>query len=360
MSDAENGVPVTDAEADALFAALIDEPALVLAVSGGPDSTALLVLTARWRKRHRRGPTLLAVTIDHGLRPESRREAVMVKQLARRLGVAHRTMRWTGRKPATALQEKARAARYVRLAEAARRVQARCVLTAHTLDDQAETVLFRMARGSGLTGLAAMAPVTPMAGIFIVRPLLDLAKARLIATLRADSIPFAEDPSNKDPRFTRPRLRALMPVLAREGLGAKRFAVLARRLRRADVSIETVVEDVIHRLAPGLWSDRGPIAIERKCFADLTEEIALRLLGRAIARVGDEGPVELGKLESLTVAARAVVLSDPPHATFRRTLAGALVTLRRDRLTVERAPPRRSRAGRSNPRVRARVKEEKA
>lgn len=359
MSDAEDDIPVTDAEADGLFAALIDEPALVLAVSGGSDSTALLVLAARWRKRHKRGPKLLAVTIDHGLRPESRREAVMVKQLARRLGVAHRTMRWTGRKPATALQEKARAERYARLAEAAHRVQARCVLTAHTLDDQAETVLIRMMRGSGLTGLAAMAPVTPMSGIFLVRPLLDLPKARLIATLRADSLPFAEDPSNKDPRFTRPRVRALMPVLAREGLDARRLAVLARRLRRADVAIETVTEEAIHRLAPGPWSDRGPIAIERKRFAALTEEIALRLLGRAIACVGDEGPVELGKLESLTTAVRAAVLSDAPHATLRRTLAGALVTLRNDRLTVERAPPRRRRARRPTSLARARAEQEK-
>jgi len=105
--------PVSDAEADALFADLIDLPVLVLAVSGGPDSTALMVLAARWRKRVKRGPKLLAVTVDHGLRPESKREAADVKRLAARLGLEHRTMRWTGAKPATGLQRKAREARQV-------------------------------------------------------------------------------------------------------------------------------------------------------------------------------------------------------------------------------------------------------
>src|SRR5512142_1030926 len=81
---------VTDAEADALFADLIDQPALVLAVSGGPDSTALMWLAARWRRRQRRGPKLIAVTVDHGLRPEARREAAAVKRLAAHLGIAHR------------------------------------------------------------------------------------------------------------------------------------------------------------------------------------------------------------------------------------------------------------------------------
>jgi tRNA(Ile)-lysidine synthase len=154
--------PVSDAEADLLFADLIDQSALVLAVSGGPDSTALMVLAARWRKRHRGAPKLIAVTVDHGLRPEARREAADVKRLAARLGVAHRVLRWTGAKPTTGLQEKAREARYRLIAAAATRTRAACVLTAHTIDDQAETVLIRLTRASGLTGLAGMARVRPM------------------------------------------------------------------------------------------------------------------------------------------------------------------------------------------------------
>lgn len=335
--------PVPDAEAARLFASLADEPALVLAVSGGPDSTALLVLAARWRKHLKKRPKLLAVTIDHGLRAESGREAAAVKRLAGKLGVPHRTVRWTGRKPTTGLQAKAREQRYTRLLDAARRAGARCIVTAHTLDDQAETVLIRMARGSGLTGLAAMAGVTPMGACFVVRPFLDLPKARLVATLQAAGIPFAEDPSNRDPRFTRARLRHLLPALAQEGLEARRLAVLARRLRRADAALEAAADEAAARLARRSTAApaHAPIDFDRAGFARLPEEVALRLLGRAITQVGDEGPVELNKLESLTLDLRSA-LAGPGGARFRRTLAGALVALG-ERLSVERAPPRRPR-----------------
>ena len=119
-----------------------------------------------------------------------KREAAAVERLARKLGVAHRTLRWTGTKPKTGLQEAARQARYRLLADAARKAGASHILTAHTLDDQAETVLIRLSRGSGLSGLAAMARMSPLPGdgegeITLVRPLLDIPKARLIATLRA-------------------------------------------------------------------------------------------------------------------------------------------------------------------------------
>jgi len=356
VSAADEAEPVSAAEASALFDDLRSAAALVIAVSGGPDSTALLVLAARWRAALKQGPALIAVTVDHGLRPESAREARAVKRLAGRLGVRHRTLRWTGRKPATALQEEARRVRYRLLAAAARGAGARHVLTAHTLDDQAETVLLRMARGSGLSGLGAMARVTRLAqaapkaadvsdGIALVRPLLDVPKARLIATLAAVGISFADDPSNRDPRFTRPRLRALIPTLAGEGLDAGRLALLARRLRRADAAIESAVTAAAVVVSNSAWSDRGPIVLDAEKFAALPAEVALRLLGRAIARVGDEGPVELGKLEALCEAMGGA----PGRAAaprLRRTLAGALVTLGGGCLVVERAPPRSSRRGR--------------
>ena len=363
MSIAE--APVSDAEADLLFADLIDQSALVLAVSGGPDSTALMVLAARWRKRHRRAPKLIAVTVDHGLRPEARREAAAVKRLAARLGVAHRVLRWTGAKPTTGLQEKAREARYRLIAAAAGRARAACVLTAHTIDDQAETVLIRLTRASGLTGLAGMARVRPLflpapaarakardrdpgpaASVFLVRPFLEIPKSRLVATLRAAGIPCADDPSNRDPRFTRARLRALMPALAREGLDAHRFALLAQRIRRAEAAIELAVGAAASALSAAPWSAAGPIAFDGVRFAGLPAEVALRLLGRAITQVGNEGPVQLGKLESL---ADALAAAQAGSARFRRTLAGAVVTLQGDRLTIERAPARRNRRDLPNP-----------
>jgi len=336
--------PVSASEAKTLFSGLDRLPALVLAVSGGPDSVALMWLAARWRQSLKAPPKLVAVTVDHALRKESKREAAAVARLARKLGIAHRTLAWRGVKPATGLQQAARAARYRLLGDAARAAGGAHVLTAHTLDDQAETVLIRMSRGSGITGLAGMSRFAILPGdgqVRLVRPLLDIPKARLVATLRAAKIPFAEDPSNRDPRFARARLRGLMPALAHEGLNARRLALLARRLKRADLAIEAAAARAEENLA-AQPSGPGSNSFDAGGLAQLPAEIALRLLGRAVAKVGDEGPVELSKLESLKTALDDA--QNAGNARFRRSLAGALVTLAAGRIVVERAPPRRRRS----------------
>jgi tRNA(Ile)-lysidine synthase len=341
---ADDAAPVSAAEAKTLFAPLARHGAVVLAVSGGPDSTALLLLMARWRcALKKRGPKLLAVTIDHGLRPTSAAEARAVKALARRLAVPHRTMRWEGKKPASGLQQAARDARYRLLAAAARSAKAGAIVTAHTLDDQAETVLLRLSRGSGLTGLSAMARESPLPGngIVLVRPLLDISKARLIATLARGKIRFADDPSNRDPRFTRARLRELMPALAREGLSARSLSRLAGRLRRADAAIEMAVDEAMEKLCRAC-ADHGPIAIKADELIRLPAEVALRVLGRVIARAGGQGPIRLGKLEALYETLAAVHANKTSR--LGRTLGGALVTLSGSKLVVELAPPRRSRS----------------
>ena len=341
---------VSEAEADVLFADLAAEPALVVAVSGGPDSTALLHLMARWRAKLRPSPRLVAVTIDHGLRPESKREAAAVKRLSEKLAVEHMLMRWTGEKPSTGIQEAARVARYRLLRTAARRARARCVVTAHTLDDQAETVLFRMARGSGLAGICGMARRVPIdgpaggaersGGVVLVRPLLDVPKAQLIVTLHEAGIRYAEDPSNVDPRFARTRLRRLMPALAEEGLTPRCLARLARRVQRSEAAHEAVVNEAAGRL--GLGSETRKLVLSRGEWSAFPDEIALRLLGRAIGTIGTEGPVEFGKLEALSEALNAAVATGVER--FRRTLAGAMVSLQKTCIIISRAPARRGKA----------------
>jgi tRNA(Ile)-lysidine synthase len=332
---------VSASEVTSLFSGLQSLPVLVLAVSGGPDSTALMILAARWRDSLTTKPELVAVTVDHGLRKESKVEAAAVARLARNLDIAHRTLRWTGRKPKTGLQEAARLARYRLLGNAARKAGGTHILTAHTLDDQGETVLIRMSRGSGLSGLGAMQRISSVPHddeLVVVRPLLEIPKVRLIATLQATEIPYADDPSNRDPRFTRARLRGLMHLLAEEGLDAAQLARLARRLKRADVAIETAVDRAVTDLFVDL-PGAPAIAIESRRFADLPAEVALRLLGRALARIGDEGPVQLGKLEALKSALDEA--QNSAERRFRRTLAGAIVTLKDRQILVERAPSRR-------------------
>ena len=341
MSTAEH--PIRNSEANVLFSGLEDLRGLILAVSGGPDSTALLLLAARWAKACNGAPKLLAVTVDHGLRAAAAAEAATVKRLANRLGITHRTLHWRGRKPQSGLQEAARNARYRLIAEAAGRAGYEHILTAHTLDDQAETVLFRLARGSGLGGLAGMAHAVPLPArgrspYFLVRPLLHVPKARLVATLEAAGLSYSEDPTNRDPRFTRARLRTFMPALAKEGLDARGLARFAARMRRAEATIEFAVAAAREALAPEPWPERGPVAFSTAQFASLPAEVALRLLGRAIAHTGDEGPVELAKLESLYDSLRQA------QSRLRRTLAGALISLDSERLTVGRAPARRKAA----------------
>lgn len=331
MSDTS---PISADEAAALFGDLAGASVL-LAISGGPDSTALLFLAARWRKKSK--ARLTAVTIDHGLRKEAKREAGAVARLSRKLGVPHRIVKWTGAKPKSGIQQAARKARYALLAAAAKKSGAAYIVTAHTLDDQAETVLMRMTRGSGIGGLGGMARKSLLDGFTLARPFLDVPKSRLIATCKAGKLAYADDPSNIDPKFTRARLRPLMAVLAAEGLDARRLASLARRLRRADAAIEAVVERALAQ-----WpADEGGTLISTAAFASLPAEVALRVLGRAVARHASEGPVELGKLEALFVGLLAAI-QRPAKALFRRTLAGAVITQGKTGLRIETAPPRRA------------------
>ncbi|MEA2820884.1 MAG: tRNA(Ile)-lysidine synthase [Bradyrhizobium sp.] len=346
MTDKDNS-PISASDSKRLFADLQAAPAIVLAVSGGPDSIAMMWLAARWRRALKRGPQLITVTIDHGLRPEAAREARNVKHLAKTLDLPHRTLRWSGAKPKTGVPAAARDARYRLLAKAARAAGATHVLTAHTQDDQAETLLMRMSRGSGIAGLAAMARQARRDGVVLARPLLQVPKARLLATLKQAGIGFADDPTNRDSAFTRPRFRAIMPALAAEGFDARNLARLAARLARANAALEILVDGAERYLALR-ERDLAHAGFDARAFAGLAEEIRLRLLLRRIDRVGHEGPAELGKVEALLAALdRACAATGPAKRRIglKQTLAGALVSLAGGRIRIEPAPPRRRRTG---------------
>ena len=352
MSDDDNS-PISARTAKQLFAAFRNASALVLAVSGGPDSVALMWLAARWQRSLARGPRLTIVTVDHGLRPEAARAAREVKRLATELGLTHRTVRWRGVKPKTGLPAAAREARYRLLADVARKAGASHVLTAHTRDDQAETLLMRMLRGSGLAGLSAMAGLTARDGIVLARPLLDVPKSQQVATLKRARISFADDPTNRDTAFTRPRLRALLPQLAAEGGDSRSRARLAGRRSRANAAVEVLVdgaERCLQLRARGDAPQAGGRSFEAEAFALLPEEVRLRLLLRAVNSLGHEGPAELGKVETLLAALDQAMAAGPRaaangRAILKQTLAGALIRLAGGRIHVAPAPARRSKGG---------------
>ncbi len=338
----ERGEPIADRELRLLFQDFQNYNCILVAVSGGPDSTALLWLLSRWCSVQDKGPKLIAATLDHRLRPEAKAEAAAVGKFARRLKIPHHILVWSGKKPKSGIQEAARGARYRLLGDLARKTGAAAVVTAHTLDDQAETLLHRIGRGSGLSGLAGIRKLTVLDGVVLLRPLLGISKARLVATLRKARISFADDPSNRDPRYLRPRLRRLAPELAREGIDAARLSTLSKRLARADAAIEKFVDNEKRRVL--LNSDENLVEYDARGLLDLPPEISLRILGEAIGRFGHEGPVELGKLEVLH---EALAESWTKSHALKRTLAGAVVNLdsRRlagqARLRVSPAPPRR-------------------
>jgi tRNA(Ile)-lysidine synthase len=262
-----------------------------------------------------------------------------VGSLARRLGVQHEILSWRGAKPKSGIEAAARIARYRLLVELARRLGAEAIATAHTLDDQAETVLMRLAAGSGPAGLAGMRPRDLRHGILLLRPFLGLRKARLVATLARAGIAWIDDPMNADPAFARVRLREAGAVLAREGLTPERMARLAERMARYEDAVAAVVETARARVVDPQRQGQ----LDGRALVAAPEEVALRLLAAAIAGAGSscaaEKPLRLQRLEALWRDLRAAIVAG--RAT-RRTLAEALVAVDRDGIvSITAAPPRR-------------------
>lgn len=329
-------------ELDGLFARFFaDRPHMrcALAVSGGSDSTALMALMADWIGQGSRSfDAFTVLTVDHRLRPESAAEAQAVARQASALGLSHATLVWEGDKPKTGLQAAARAARYRLMADYARAHDIGLIFTAHTEDDQAETLLMRLARGSGLDGLGAMAPVAPLQdgeSLRIARPLLDVSKARLQAYLRRRGIGWIEDPGNASPVFERVRLRAAKSVLESLGLTPGMLSLSARRLRQARAALDRCVADVLDPAA-GIVEVHpcGFFGIDRGRLAALPDEIIARVLTRAIAAAGGAGePVPLAGVEAILAD-----LSSTQAGAW--TLARARLAATPDRLLIEREPGR--------------------
>ncbi len=320
-------------EIDTIFSSLRGYGSVALAVSGGGDSTALMLLAREWVARQPGAPSLTVLTVDHGLRPSSRRDAEWVAQRAGALGLACHILNWDD-PPSRASQAQARSARYDLLTGFVRENGIKAVVTAHTRDDVAETFLMRLARGSGLDGLAAMEPQTAWKNVMLLRPLLGLSREQLRAELEARGADWLDDPSNVDPHFERVRVRSAMPVLQGLGITPAQIAESAARLRRARLAIHQAAaasldEDVT--ADPGGYLKVKAGALER-----LPEEVAIGVVGEMLrAAAGRARPPRLRKLEMLVGHLRHV-------SRVSMTLGGCvLARARRDEtLTICREPGR--------------------
>jgi tRNA(Ile)-lysidine synthase len=226
------------------------------------------------------------------------------------------------------VQARARAARYELMAAYAHEHDIPALVTAHHLDDQAETFLMRLKRGSGLDGLSAIPEESVWAGLTLLRPLLDVPKARLVASAEEAGLPYVTDPSNADTRFERARLRGSLDVLARLGLTAEAIALSARRLRRARAALDRAADDFL--ACHGETSAAGFASVEQEALTTAAEEIALRVLSRLIGMIGGGAePVRLVKLEALLAA-----LKDDPRKAH--TLGRCRIAPRAGRLFLFR------------------------
>ncbi len=278
-------------------------PLIAVAWSGGGDSSALLLLAKDWIAA--RGGSLLALHVDHGLRANSAEEAKSLEARARALGIEFAGLRWDGPKPASGVLEAAREARYALLERECAARGILHLLVAHNREDQAETIALRAERASGPTGLAGMSAVVERAHVRVLRPLLGVAHADLLATCRAAGFAWLEDPANANPATARARLREIPPPSpdpAAAEIRRAREAELARRLGRA-VAL-------------------APEGFARLRLGELgTDDIALEALARLARTIGG------GVYGARRARARTA---------FDRLRAGATVTLGRCRFVAGR------------------------
>ncbi len=303
-------------------------PTVAVGVSGGADSLALCLLADRWARAQ--GGRVVGLTVDHQLRPEAAAEAATVGQWLTARGIEHHILVWSGAKPSTGLQAAARQARYALLRGWCAEHAVLHLLLAHHQEDQAETFLLRLGRGSGVDGLAAMAPLTAAPELNVLRPLLEVPRDRMAASLVALDQPWIDDPSNRSDVFKRIRLRRMMPALAVEGLTAARLAVTAAQLGRARQALDQATAALLVRAVS--LDPSGFARLDAALLPGAGEEISLRLVARLCRTVG--GGRHAPRLERLQRLHAELVAGLPA----RRSFAGCVLAPTRHGVLVCREP----------------------
>lgn len=320
-------------DSGAIFAPLAEFRRIGLAVSGGPDSLALLLLAVEFANQYAAHERFVVYSVDHGLRPEAAGEVAYVTETARKLGFAARALKWEGTKPATGIQQAARAARYGLIADAMAADGAEILVTAHHLADQAETVLMRLAHGSGVEGLRGMDYFAEIAGLVVVRPLLGVDPAVLAQIVATSDLKPVADPSNSDTDYERVRWRQMLPQLAALGLDARRLSRFAARMRDADQALAAIAATV----ESSFDADTGARSVAREALVRTPRAVAIRVMARLLDEVGGgQKPHDLASVEALTDKLRTVA------ALKRTSLHGCLVESDGTTIVVAREPGRQA------------------
>lgn len=300
LSDTSAALSADDFSAAMAQFHIVKGARVAVAVSGGVDSMALALLISEWAAD--RGVRPFALTVDHQLRSDSAIEAVQVGEWLNAKGMSHAVLRWEegvhAREVDASPQNVARDARYELMIEWCKANSCSHLFVAHHADDQVETFLMRLTRGSGVEGLAAMAPVREREGVCISRPLLEFSKAQLIEVCRIRKQRWAEDPSNKSDKSTRVRFRQAQALLEQEGFTRHRLLTTARHMRRAKEAIDHAVSELFRR---GCAVDSlGVARLSVQALQESPEEIGLRTLSRLLTGISGSpyGP-RFDRLENL-------------------------------------------------------------
>lgn len=303
---------------------------IALALSGGGDSIALMRLLGNWARVSAKDDDCIhlhALIVDHGLRDGADRDAKRAALLAREAGWRAHILKWKGDKPRSNIEDAARAARYALLGQWCKAHKTQSLFVAHTRDDLAETFLLRLGRGSGVDGLSAMRarapfPVPAFREIELLRPLLGFERGELREYLTEQDAAWIEDPMNADPRYSRVRVRALLPHLEEAGISSARIASAAHHLARARVALDVQTDAFL--AAHSKSTEPGTVLLDAVALARIPQEMGLRALSAVLARIG--GNLYRARFERLEALYAALGASVHENAPFRaRTLAGCRI-----------------------------------
>ncbi len=273
-----------------------ENPHIAIAVSGGGDSMALALLASGWINDN--GGNITALTVNHGLRKEAANEAIQVTKWLKTHDIAHKILTYSGDIPKSNIQEQARDIRYDLMTDWCKDNNILHLLVAHNMEDQAETFLIRLQRGSGVDGLSAMSPISWKNNVRILRPLLKISHDDLLDYLQAKNQEWIEDPSNKKNSYLRNRVRAFLANETDNKATIKRLCNTAENMSRAKAALETETTgnmvDIVH------ISPLGYGTISHSKFTKISEEIALRIISSLITTIsGEDTKPRFEKLQNL-------------------------------------------------------------
>tara|TARA_B100001057_G_scaffold70408_1_gene64412 strand:+ start:43642 stop:44913 length:1272 start_codon:yes stop_codon:yes gene_type:complete len=322
----KNSFPITDDQISNIFSPLINKKKIALAVSGGRDSNALMLLVSKWILIKILNIEVHVLTINHKLRKESDNECLQVSKIAKSYGFKHKIITWSHKEIKTSIQEQAREARYKLMLNYLKKYEIDVLLTGHTLDDQVETFIMRLSKGSGLDGLRSIQKDRVIDQITLHRPLLGIKRSMTTKILECSNKEWIDDPYNDDLRFERIKIRKNLHYLENLNITHESINKSISRLTRSQEAIKNNVNKLFFNLVE--INNLGYLTIKRPQIDNIHEDFIIRILQRCLGIVSGGKRVSLSSLET--------VYNDMIRTCKSKTISGCIIKVLSDRYVVAR------------------------